>query len=49
MAHGDPARAAALLLLDRWEENPVPVDELLAELDASLSDGRDQQIGRAHV
>ncbi len=49
MAHGDPARAAALLLLDRWEENPVPVDELLAELDASLSDGRDQRFARQLV
>lgn len=49
MAGGDPARAAALVLLDRWEQRPVPVDELLPELDAALPDGRDQRFARQLV
>ncbi len=49
MRHGDPARAAALMLLERWEQRHIPIDELLPELDAALPDGRDQRFARQLV
>ncbi|MGB0605342.1 MAG: 16S rRNA (cytosine(967)-C(5))-methyltransferase RsmB [Candidatus Latescibacterota bacterium] len=45
----DLARTAALQLLDSWEGSNAPIDDLLSDLDASLSDDRDRRFARQLV
>ncbi len=42
----DAARSAALHLLDAWEEQQHPFEELVAAIDAALADGRDRRFAR---
>jgi 16S rRNA (cytosine967-C5)-methyltransferase len=46
MARNDAARSAALHLLDTWQEQRRPFEELVASIDASLADGRDRRFAR---
>jgi 16S rRNA (cytosine967-C5)-methyltransferase len=46
MASDDAARSAALRLLNTWEEQQQPFEELVAAIDTALSDGRDQRFAR---
>lgn len=45
----DLARTAALQLLDSWEGSNAPIDDLLSDLDTSLSDDRDRRFARQLV
>jgi len=45
----DLARTAALQLLDSWEGSNAPIDDLLSDLDGSLSDDRDRRFARQLV
>lgn len=49
MGREDQARAAALHALDTWEQHRSPTDELIAELDAALTDDRDRRFARQLV
>ena len=46
MPTSDPARTAAVLLLNDLERHDLALDELLPDLDAKLSDGRDIRFAR---
>jgi len=46
MARDDAARSAALRLLNDWEEQEQPFEDLVAAIDTALSDGRDQRFAR---
>ena len=45
----DLTRTAALQLLDSWEGSNAPIDDLLSDADASLSDDRDRRFARQLV